>query len=76
MLPTQLIIDQRNTRMALPLSHLQRYHEKGYCFLSQIALVTKQDFTVLTGKQASEQATETCHFATSKEMKGHTLQFW
>ncbi|GFX40689.1 histone-lysine N-methyltransferase SETMAR [Trichonephila clavipes] len=31
----QLTTEQRNTRIALSLSHLQRYHE-GYGFLSQI----------------------------------------
>ncbi|GFT21113.1 histone-lysine N-methyltransferase SETMAR [Trichonephila clavipes] len=32
----QLTTEQRNTRMALCLSHLQRYHEEEYGFLSQI----------------------------------------
>ncbi|GFX19403.1 histone-lysine N-methyltransferase SETMAR [Trichonephila clavipes] len=34
--PNQLTTEQRNTRIALSLSHLQRYHEKEYGFLSQI----------------------------------------
>ncbi|GFV34797.1 disintegrin and metalloproteinase domain-containing protein 10 [Trichonephila clavipes] len=34
--PNQLTAEQRNTRMALSLSHLQRYHEEEYDFLSQI----------------------------------------
>ncbi|GFV36160.1 uncharacterized protein TNCV_1974961 [Trichonephila clavipes] len=34
--PNQLTIEQRNTRIALSLSHLQRYHEEEYGFLSQI----------------------------------------
>ncbi|GFT42451.1 histone-lysine N-methyltransferase SETMAR [Trichonephila clavipes] len=32
----KLSVEQRNTRMELSLSHLQRYHEKKFGFLSQI----------------------------------------
>ncbi|GFT94577.1 uncharacterized protein TNCV_3266741 [Trichonephila clavipes] len=32
--PHQLTAEQRNTRMALSLSHLQRYHDEEYGFLS------------------------------------------
>ncbi|GFQ89933.1 histone-lysine N-methyltransferase SETMAR [Trichonephila clavata] len=34
--PQQRTAEQRNTQMALSLSHLQRYHEKEYGFPSQI----------------------------------------
>ncbi|GBN66295.1 hypothetical protein AVEN_161903-1 [Araneus ventricosus] len=34
--PHQLTAEQRNNRMALSLSHLQRYHEEEYGFLSHI----------------------------------------
>ncbi|GFW92757.1 histone-lysine N-methyltransferase SETMAR [Trichonephila clavipes] len=34
--PHQLTTEPRNTRMVLSLSHLQRYHEEEYDFLSQI----------------------------------------
>ena len=34
--PYQLTAEQRNARMALSLSHLQRYHEEEYRFLSHI----------------------------------------
>ncbi|GFU51246.1 histone-lysine N-methyltransferase SETMAR [Trichonephila clavipes] len=34
--PHQLTVKQRNPRMALSLSHLQRYHEEENGFLSQI----------------------------------------
>ncbi|GFY16774.1 histone-lysine N-methyltransferase SETMAR [Trichonephila clavipes] len=34
--PNQLTTEQRNTRIALSLSHLQRYLEEKYVFLSQI----------------------------------------
>ncbi|GFU11572.1 histone-lysine N-methyltransferase SETMAR [Trichonephila clavipes] len=35
-IPNQLTTEQRNTRMAQSLSHLQRYHEAEYDFLLQI----------------------------------------
>ncbi|GBO11356.1 hypothetical protein AVEN_111355-1 [Araneus ventricosus] len=34
--PHELTAEQRNNRMALSLSHLQRYHEEEYGFLSHI----------------------------------------
>ncbi|GFX43129.1 uncharacterized protein TNCV_2711731 [Trichonephila clavipes] len=59
--PNQLTAEQRNTRMALSLNHLQRYHEEKYGFLCRkLSLVTKHEVTILNPKASLRaQAVET-----------------
>ncbi|GBM24493.1 hypothetical protein AVEN_254010-1 [Araneus ventricosus] len=64
--PHQLTAEQRNIRMALSLSHLQRYHEEEYGFLHILSLVTKHGITTLNRKASVR--------ASSGNMRLHRLQ--
>ncbi|GBM30484.1 hypothetical protein AVEN_237707-1 [Araneus ventricosus] len=64
--PHQLTAEQRNNRMALSFSHLQRYMRRNTAFCLILSLVTKHGVTTLNRKASVR--------ASSGNMRLHHLQ--
>ncbi|KAG8236149.1 hypothetical protein J437_LFUL001584 [Ladona fulva] len=73
--PHQLMEGQKIDRMAACLSHLQRYHEEEYAFLSHIITEEETWSHHQVQEQTAKPAVETLQVSPVKEIQGCPYEF-